>query len=64
MMRFEIKKGGERVEFAFKLSLTFDPYFFPLKLFVFCGIYAQFVNIFEIQFPWQVVGEVPRIFQE
>jgi len=28
---FEIKKGGERVEFAFKLFLTFDPYFFPLK---------------------------------
>jgi len=32
---FEIKKGGKRVEFAFKLSLTFDPYFFPLKLYVF-----------------------------
>jgi len=54
---FEIKKGGKRVEFAFKLSLTFDPYFFPLKLYVFVE-YAQFVNIFEIQFPWQVVGEV------
>jgi len=38
---FEIKKGGKRVEFAFKLSLTFDPYFFPLKLFVFCGIYMH-----------------------
>jgi len=47
---FEIKKGGKRVEFAFKLSLTFDPYFFPLKLYVFVE-YAQFVNIFEIQFP-------------
>jgi len=48
---FEIKKGGKRVEFAFKLSLTFDPYFFPLKLYVFFVEYAQFVNIFEIQFP-------------
>jgi len=65
---FEIKKGGKRVEFAFKLSLTFDPYFFPLKLYVFCGICTfceYFWNPIPMTSRWssQIFSRVENISQ-